>query len=72
MIKHPSSTKTQVICDKCRVVVEFAAGLTDTDANREIQRHGWDVSQLFDENPEKIYTWRHICPLCWQGKWGTH
>jgi Fe2+ or Zn2+ uptake regulation protein len=65
MIKHPSSTKTQVICDKCRVVVEFAAGMTDDEANREIQRHGWDVS-----NPAKI--WRHICGLCWQEKWGTH
>jgi Fe2+ or Zn2+ uptake regulation protein len=61
MIKHPSSTKTQVICDKCRVVVEFAAGLTDDEANREIQRHGWEINES-----------AHICPLCYQGKWGTH
>ena len=60
MIKHPSSTKTQVICDKCRIMVEFAAGLTDDRANTEIQRHGWAVKN------------QHICPLCWQGKWGTH
>lgn len=60
MIKHPSSTKTQVICDICRVMVEFAAGMTDDEANREIQRHGWETE------PE------HKCPLCYQGKWGTH
>jgi len=51
MIKHPSSTKTQVICDKCHIVVEFAAGLTDDRANTEIQRHGWGVKN------------QHICPL---------
>lgn len=69
MIKHPSSTKTQVICDKCRVVVEFAAGLTEDEANREIQRHGWKWRKLDIEG--KSYT-QHICPLCYQGKWGTH
>lgn len=65
MIKHPSSTKTQVICDKCRVVVEFAAGLNEAEANIEIIRHGWDASV----QPEGV---QQICPPCHQGKWGAY
>lgn len=65
MIKHPSPTKTQVICDKCRIVVEFAAGLTDEKANDEIGRHGWKSETIGTVT-------RHICTLCSQGKWGTH
>lgn len=65
MIKNPSATKTMIICDKCRIEVHFAAGLTEDEANAEIQRHGWKITK-----PAAL--WRHVCPLCSQGKWGTH